>query len=358
MADLSLRQFLKQNRFDGAAGIRRLLSGSPPGGLRHFMTTFVSYPDRLQTYQQLDNSDELFSNNGLLNLTMQADGNLVLYRTQFGRALWASNTAGEPVTHTIMQADGNLVAYSANGTAYWRSGTAGHPSVRAVMQDDGNFVVYDPNSEALWASNTVQDFNSPAFQYADASGYLYDETSERWKQLCTAFPCFALLQWPGYETRVLDNLNGQPLTISGRPVVIQLWKGTCQKFLGLPNFPGGIGAEVGVYHRVPGRARPTLDSLSFLPAPFAAFIVGAIANLTDDQLWWAFPELNAQLTLTLTNPVTNQTFFTAGSETTYWLNKWMDDDSYESYQTGNQTPNSPTDYLLDYTINGISFARW
>jgi hypothetical protein len=149
-------------------------------------------------------------------------------------------------------------------------------------------------------------------------------------------------------------------TIDGQAVVIQLWKGTCQKFLGLADFPGGIGAEVGVYHRVPGRARPTLSSLSFLPSPFAAFIVTTIATLTDDQLWWAFPELNTQIDFALTNPVTNQLFFNAGSETTYWLNKWMDDDSYETYQNnqGGQTPASPTDYLLGYRINGSPFPSW
>jgi hypothetical protein len=117
-----------------------------------------------------------------------------------------------------------------------------------------------------------------------------------------------------------------------------------------------------VYHRVPGRARPTLQQLLSLgiPASLASLIVTSIAPLTDDQLWWAFPELNTEVAFTLTNPITNQAFFTAGPETTYWLNKWMDDESYENYQKsqGNQSPGSPTDYLLDYTINGIIFPRW
>jgi len=286
----------------------------------------------------------------------------VLYRTQFGRPLWASNTEGKPVTHVIMQADGNLVAYSADGIAYWATGTQGHPGSRAVLQDDGNVVVYDAGNNALWASNTVQDFNSPTFVYTDISGYKFDETSESWKQLCTDFPCFSLLHWPGYDTQVVDTVNGQPLLIGGQPVVIQLWKGTCQKFLGLSNAPGGIGAEVGVYHRVPGRARPTLQQLLSLgvPAQLASLIIAGIAPLTDDQLWWAFPELVTQVKFILTNPVTNETFVTAGPETTYWLNKWMDDDSYEQFKKdhGNQTPASPTDYLLNYSINGAGFPPW
>jgi len=96
-------------------------------------------------------------------------------------------------------------------------------------------------------------------------------------------------------------INGQPVLINGQSVVIQLWKDTCQKFLGLQNFPGGVGGEVGVYHRMPGRLRPTLQSLSFLPQAFAAFIVATIANLSDNQLWWAFPEINTQIQFTLTN---------------------------------------------------------
>jgi hypothetical protein len=328
------------------------LPSAARGSLRYLLRNFVFYANRLQPYQQLDINDQLLSDNGFLNLILQADGNLVLYRTEFGHALWASNTEGLPVDHVIMQGDGNLVAYSAHGTAYWATATDGHPGAWAFLQDDGNFVVYGSGNNALWASNTVQDFNSPTFQYTDASGYQYNETSERWKQLCTAFPCFLALQWPGYATQVREDI------IDGQPVVIQLWKGDCQKFLGLQQFPGGIGAEVGVYHRMPGRARPT--SLPFLPPPFAAFILASIGTLTDDQLWWAFPELNTRVAFTLTNPVTNQTFFNAGTETTYWLNKWMNDGSYTKYQSdqGNQTPSSTTDYLLDYRINGNSYPRW
>jgi hypothetical protein len=305
MTDLSLRQFLRRNRFDTESGVRHLLPHADDS-LRTFMTTFLSYPNRLQAYQQLAVNDRLLSDNGFLDLAMQADGNLVLYRTQFGRALWASNTQGKPVTYLIMQADGDLVAYTADGTSYWARGTPGNPGAWAVLQDDGNLVIYDAEGNLLWASDTVQDFNSPTFQYVDSPGYRYDETSENWKQLCTAFPCFAQLQWPGYDTQVVDTINGQPLTIAGQPAVIQLWKGTCQNFLGSSSFPGGIGAEVGVYHRMPGRARPSLETLSsFLPNALAALIIKGIADLTDDQLWWAFPELNTELEFTLTSPVTN-----------------------------------------------------
>jgi len=77
-------------------------------------------------------------------------------------------------------------------------------------------------------------------------------------------------------------------------------------------------------------------------------------------LWWPFPELNAHIDFTLTNPVTSQTFFPAGTETTYWLNKWMNDFSYAKYQIDQRTKNPfwATGYLLDYRINGKSYPRW
>jgi hypothetical protein len=359
MAETSLRTFLRENKFDPAGGIRHLLPAAAIGSLRLFTHLFFFPPDRLQANQQLNVNDQIVSGNGYVNLILQGDGNLMLYRTQFGLPLWASNTAGEAVTRAIMQPDGNFVAYTAEGVAKWATGTEDHPGASLVVQSDANLVVYDGKGNAIWASNTVQDFNSPTFRYSDRSGYRYDETSERWKQLCTVFPCFAALHWTGYLTTVIDSINGQPLLIDGQAVVIQLWKGTCRKLLA-SNFPGGIGGEVGVYRRVPGRARPTRESLSFLPAPLAAFIVASIASLTDDQLWWAFPELNAQIEFTLSNPANGSTFLHAGPETTYWLNKWMDDDSYETYlsnQAGN-VPASPTDYVLRYSINGMQLPPW
>jgi hypothetical protein len=344
----SLRQFLTGNGFDPAAGVLHLLPPAVGGSVRYLFTN----TPQLTTGQQLHTYRQLVSNSRLFNLIMQGDGNLVLYRTMFTRPLWASNTNGAPVDHVIMQADGNLVAYSQQGTSYWATNTPGHPGANLVVQDDGNAVVYDNAGNPLWASNTVQDLSSPVIQYFDDRGYEYDETAEWWKQDCMAFPCFAALEWPGYTTFAF------PDKIDGQPVVIQLWKGTCQKFLGLNSFPGGIGAEVGVYHVVPGRA--ITSSLSFLPSGFVTFILDAIANLSGNDLWWAFPELGTRIDFTLTNPVTGKIFFSAGPEVTYWMNKWMFDGSYTQYgnDQGGQIPSSPTDYILNYRINGRSYPAW
>src|SRR5215203_33066 len=110
--------------------------------------------DRLHADQQLNFDDRLISANGRAELVMQGDGNLVLYRTDDGRALWASNTWQEPVTYTVMQEDGNLVAYSADGQPYWATNTDGHPGAWVILQDDANLVVYDIDGSPLWASDT------------------------------------------------------------------------------------------------------------------------------------------------------------------------------------------------------------
>lgn len=106
--------------------------------------------------QQLNIGDFLTSPNRKFTLNMRSDGNLVLYRTDTGGTLWASNTAGEPADHAPMQWDGNFVLYGSGG-AYWSTGTWGHPGAYIVLQDDGNLVVYDVNGNQLWATNTVQD---------------------------------------------------------------------------------------------------------------------------------------------------------------------------------------------------------
>ena len=115
--------------------------------------------DRLQVNGQLAVNQELVPPNGLTHLIMQGDGNLVLYRNDNSRALWASNTYGKPVNHALMQGDGNFVCYDAGNHAYWASGTDGHPGSYVVLQDDGNLVVYSSNNTPLWASNTVQNWD-------------------------------------------------------------------------------------------------------------------------------------------------------------------------------------------------------
>lgn len=111
-------------------------------------------PSVLSADRVLHTDDKLVSFDDAHVLVMQGDGNLVLYRTG-GRALWASNTSGNPGALCVMQKDGNLVVYSTSVRALWASNTSGHPGAVAVLQDDGNFVVYAAGGTPLWATNTV-----------------------------------------------------------------------------------------------------------------------------------------------------------------------------------------------------------
>jgi CSLREA domain-containing protein len=87
-------------------------------------------------------------------LLYQTDGNLVLYRGD-GVALWGSGTAGQTADHVTMQADGNLVIYGP-GVAQWASNTAGNLNAVLKLQDDGNLVIYTSAPAAIFATNTAQ----------------------------------------------------------------------------------------------------------------------------------------------------------------------------------------------------------
>src|SRR6188508_2673323 len=100
---------------------------------------------------------------------------------------------------------------------------------------------------------------SPVIAYEE-NGYKFVETSPEWKQLCTVLPCFEQVEWPNYPTAVIEDV------IDGKSVSIQLWKGWCQQFLDREDFPGGIGAEVGIYEAKIGREFPR-DRPDFISEP-------------------------------------------------------------------------------------------
>ncbi|MFN0318085.1 MAG: hypothetical protein ACKVQA_23915 [Burkholderiales bacterium] len=89
----------------------------------------------------------LVSPGGAYVATMQGDGNLVVYSSYSGTAIWNSGTAGNPGAALAMQQDGNVVIY-ANlyypSSYVWQSNTPRQPfSYYALrMQDDGNLVAY------------------------------------------------------------------------------------------------------------------------------------------------------------------------------------------------------------------------
>jgi len=105
--------------------------------------------------QGLRLGQSLSSCSGVYTLTMQGDGNLVLYHNGVG-ALWSTSTGvwNQYGYGAYMQYDGNFVLYRMDGLPLWASNTSGYNGSVAVVQDDGNFVVYSANGVPLWATGT------------------------------------------------------------------------------------------------------------------------------------------------------------------------------------------------------------
>ncbi|KAK1298243.1 hypothetical protein QJS10_CPB14g01270 [Acorus calamus] len=87
-------------------------------------------------------------NYGNYTFIMQSDCNLVLF--DGGRAIWASNTAGQGSSCVLtMQYDANLVIYNTAGSPVWSSKTSrGRGNYLCVLQNDRNVVIY---GIAFWA---------------------------------------------------------------------------------------------------------------------------------------------------------------------------------------------------------------
>jgi hypothetical protein len=101
---------------------------------------------------ELTTGQALFSCDGVYDLVMQGDGNLVLYKG--ASALWSSNTAGTAGSIAVLQDDGNFVVYTSASVALWSSATGGSGcGVTLALQTDGNLVLYSSGT-AIWDTGT------------------------------------------------------------------------------------------------------------------------------------------------------------------------------------------------------------
>jgi hypothetical protein len=123
-----------------------------PNHLSYVDTTLGSSGGSLYVGQQLQTADRRY------RLTLQSDGNLVLYSSNNNHVLWSSGTYGQPSAYLSMQGDGNLVIYDANGHALWNTKTWGHGGTQLTIQQDGNLVIYDNNGHASWSSGTFNQY--------------------------------------------------------------------------------------------------------------------------------------------------------------------------------------------------------
>src|SRR5262249_1040524 len=80
------------------------------------------------------------------------NGNLEIYDRQLGQITFQSFTWGNTGAYLTMQGDGNLVIYSTGGAALWSSGSSGSGADVATPANDGRIIL----CSTLWNSNPSQ----------------------------------------------------------------------------------------------------------------------------------------------------------------------------------------------------------
>ncbi|WIE54484.1 hypothetical protein DEI88_015400 [Curtobacterium sp. MCBD17_003] len=114
--------------------------------------TGLSGRDTLKAPVTLTGGQFIQDGSGTRQFIMQADGNLVMYIG--GRARWATNTSKYHGAYMSLQADGNLVVYDTSGKARWASNTSRAGSgTTLVVQGNGN-VVLKKGSTGIWSTGT------------------------------------------------------------------------------------------------------------------------------------------------------------------------------------------------------------
>jgi len=104
-------------------------------------------------------NQSIYSPDKMVRLTLQGDGNLVIYHKNADgteTALWSSNTPGKPAAAVYFQRDANLVIYNSSQQSLWGSNRyrfgSGFQNVGTspnypfyCLQNDGNLVCYWPS---------------------------------------------------------------------------------------------------------------------------------------------------------------------------------------------------------------------
>ncbi|OQV26248.1 Macrophage colony-stimulating factor 1 receptor 2 [Hypsibius exemplaris] len=110
----------------------------------------------LESGDSLFVGDTVWSPGRVTRLTMQADGNLVLYRECDGKSIWASDTNynSEPPQIVTMQENGNLAIYNPNQYLLWSTGTTTprFAGARLRVQDSGSLCIENRQGVCLWNS--------------------------------------------------------------------------------------------------------------------------------------------------------------------------------------------------------------
>lgn len=101
---------------------------------------------------QVLHENQCLENMSNSTFALMTNGDLEIYDRQLGQITWKSNTYGNPGAYLTMQSDGNLVIYSSSGVALWSSGTSGSGANVATLENDGRIILYS----TVWNSGTSQ----------------------------------------------------------------------------------------------------------------------------------------------------------------------------------------------------------
>lgn len=116
-------------------------------------------PAKLLAPADLRAGEVLKSPSGAYTLSMQTDGNLVLYGPSGWT--WQTNTAGSGAVRLAVQTDGNMVLYTASDYPAWIAGTRGSGLGELRLQDDGNLVGYRADGSWAWQTYTYPGAQAP-----------------------------------------------------------------------------------------------------------------------------------------------------------------------------------------------------
>lgn len=131
-----------------------------PGGTAAPEPGLSSLPFRIANGHSLGRQGGLRSPNNQYALSLQEDGNLVLYRTNTRpyTAIWDSQTSGSGATEVRLGPDGILRLLTADGNLVWQSHSDGvYGRYYFQLQTDGNAVIYRIDSSgthAIWNTAT------------------------------------------------------------------------------------------------------------------------------------------------------------------------------------------------------------
>ncbi len=109
--------------------------------------------DTLPVGQSLSGDARITSANGRFSLGVLSDGNVAVGDEQ--GVAWDLDVHDAEGARLDMQADGNLVLYKTDGSPRWASSTSGQNAYLKI-QDDRNVVLYNGDGAVLWSPNCYE----------------------------------------------------------------------------------------------------------------------------------------------------------------------------------------------------------